>query len=86
LLADHTDRPADEQALARWFEGLPVMLNLIPYNPIAAKGAEGFVPTAKAEREAFAARFRARGIQTTLRRSLGGDISAACGQLARRPT
>lgn len=81
LLAGLTDRPEDEEALARWLEGLPVLLNLIPYN--RAAGADpALLPTPLAACEALAQRFRARGVPTTLRRSLGPDIDAACGQLA----
>ncbi len=80
LLAGRTDRPADEVALAQWLDGLPVHLNLIPYNPLVT-GSE-LTPTSQPEREAFAARMKARGVPTTLRHSLGSDIAAACGQLA----
>ena len=80
LLAGLTDRPEDEAALCEWLEGLPVHLNLLPYNALAS--APQLVPTPREAREAFAARMRARGIRTTLRRSLGGDVAAACGELA----
>ncbi|MCB9916680.1 MAG: radical SAM protein [Planctomycetes bacterium] len=80
LLAGRTDRPADEAALAAWLEGLPVHLNLIPYNPLAA--APALAPTPEPAARALAARFRARGVPTTLRRSLGADVAAACGTLA----
>lgn len=80
LLEGLTDRPADEQALCEWLEGLPVHLNLLPYNRLAS--APELAPTRREAREAFAARMRARGVRTTLRRSLGGDVAAACGELA----
>jgi 23S rRNA (adenine2503-C2)-methyltransferase len=91
LLAGVNDGPEDEEALCQWLAGLPVKLNLIPYNRPGQLGPGSSVdpslrPTARPEREAFAARIRARGVPTTLRYSLGSEISAACGQLAVRPT
>lgn len=87
LLEGVNDGPEDEAALAAWLEGLPVRLNLIPYNPPLAVPAEGTVdlalrPSPPARLEAWAAAFRARGVETTVRRSLGRDVGAACGQLA----
>jgi 23S rRNA (adenine2503-C2)-methyltransferase len=87
LLEGVNDGPEDEAALAAWLEGLPARLNLIPYNPPAAVPAEGTVdlslrPSPAARVEAWAAAFRARGVETTVRRSLGRDVGAACGQLA----
>ena len=38
----------------------------------------------QADREAFAQALRERGIETTIRRKLGSDVNAACGQLRRR--
>lgn len=80
LLEGRTDRRADEEALAGWLEGLPVHLNLIPFNSGAAGGELRATP--RPAREAFASRMRERGLRTTLRRSLGADIAAACGELA----
>lgn len=87
LLEGVTDRFGDEVALASWLEGLPVLLNLIPFNRPEALGSSSSVdptlrPSSRATSEAWAQRFRERGIPTTLRRSLGRDIAAACGQLA----
>lgn len=80
LLEGWTDRAEDLEALARWLEGLRIRLNLIPYNPRGA--TDPLRPTPEPERQRIAARFRARGFQCTVRRSLGADSGAACGQLA----
>ena len=80
LLAGVNDEPADVAALQLFLTGLPVHLNLIPYNPAAA--APGFRPTPEPHRRALAAALRAAGFTVTLRHSLGDDIAAACGQLA----
>lgn len=91
LLEGVNDGLEDELALHEWLLGLPVKLNLIPYNRPGQLGPGSSVdpslrPTPRPAREAFAARMRARGVPTTLRYSLGSEISAACGQLAARPT
>ena len=80
LLAGVNDRPEDLAALQTFLDGLPVHLNFIPYNP--AEAAPGFHPTPEPQRRAIAAALRAAGFTVTLRRSLGTDIAAACGQLA----
>lgn len=91
LLEGVNDGPEDEAALAAWLTDLPVKLNLIPYNapqnlPAGHSVDLDLRPTPRLAREAFARRMRALGVPTTLRRSLGADISAACGQLAVRST
>jgi 23S rRNA (adenine2503-C2)-methyltransferase len=63
-------------------DSLPVHVNLIPYNPIAE--APQLRATPAARRQQFAAALRAAGFTVTLRYSLGADVAAACGQLARR--
>ncbi|MFT7485599.1 MAG: 23S rRNA (adenine2503-C2)-methyltransferase [Candidatus Paceibacteria bacterium] len=89
LLAGVNDGPEDEQALCSWLKGLPVKLNLIPFNMPGDEGGSGSIdatlrPTPRPEREAFARRMRDSGVPTTLRHSLGRDIGAACGQLGRK--
>ncbi|WP_058615991.1 23S rRNA (adenine(2503)-C(2))-methyltransferase RlmN [Tepidimonas taiwanensis] len=59
--------------------GVPCKLNLIPFNPFPASGLR------RSPREvvkAFADRLNAAGIVTTIRKTRGDDIDAACGQLA----
>jgi 23S rRNA (adenine2503-C2)-methyltransferase len=58
---------------------LPCKLNLIPFNPFPASGLK----RSPAERvQAFAQVVQAAGIVTTVRKTRGDDIDAACGQLA----
>jgi 23S rRNA (adenine2503-C2)-methyltransferase len=60
-------------------EPLPCKFNLIPFNPFPASGLLRSPP----ERvKAFAAVLSAAGIVTTVRKTRGDDIAAACGQLA----
>ena len=58
---------------------LPCKFNLIPFNPFPASGLKRSSP----ERvDAFARVLQAADIVTTIRRTRGDDIAAACGQLA----
>jgi 23S rRNA (adenine2503-C2)-methyltransferase len=59
--------------------GLPCKINLIPFNPFPESGLK----RSPAERvAAFAALLQDGGVVTTVRRTRGDDIAAACGQLA----
>ena len=78
LLAGVNDGEVDLQALADFLEGIPVHINLIPYNEFSGSNLHG---TVLADRENFAAQLKAAGFDTTLRYSLGADVAAACGQL-----
>jgi len=81
LLEGINDTPADVAALRKYLDGLPVHLNLIPYNPIDA--APELHGTPKPQRESFARALKETGFKVTLRYSLGSDIAAACGQLVK---
>jgi adenine C2-methylase RlmN of 23S rRNA A2503 and tRNA A37 len=72
-----TDRDAD--ALAALLRGDLAHINLIPMNPVAHTPWTAS-PAAVVDR--FAARLRAAGVTTTVRRNRGIEIGAACGQLA----
>lgn len=78
LLAGVNDTPEDLDALESYLNGIPVHINLIPFNAYAGCNLHGTPP---AERKAFAEHLKAAGFSTTLRYSLGSDIAAACGQL-----
>lgn len=79
LLDGVNDADADAARLARLLGSGPGFhVNLIAYNPTAAA-----YRASPADRvAAFAAVLRGRGVGTSYRRSHGGDIDAACGQLA----
>ena len=74
------DAPDHARALAQRLKGMLCHVNLIPIN---RKGNEKshFSPTPRAGVDAFAAVLAEHKIPTTVRRSLGSDIAAACGQL-----
>lgn len=58
---------------------LPCKINLIPFNPFPASGLKRSPP---GRVEAFAEVLLESGLVTTVRRTRGDDIDAACGQLA----
>ena len=68
---------ADE--LAQLLKGKPAKINLIPFNPFA--GNE-FSRSAATTISAFQERLRKHDLIATTRKTRGGDIDAACGQLA----
>lgn len=72
---------ADE--LASLLKGRLCHVNLIPVNKVEETGFE------KSNRdgiEAFRRRLESRGITATVRREMGSDINAACGQLRKQKT
>jgi len=58
---------------------MPCKINLIPFNPFPQSGLKRS-PMARVR--AFADRLNAAGLVTTIRKTRGDDIDAACGQLA----
>ncbi len=84
LLSEVNDAPYDARDLIAWARGLNVHVNLIPYNCIA--DAAHLLGSARSTIAGFADLLKAAGMQTTIRYSLGNDIAAACGQLARQAT
>ena len=69
---------ADE--LAHRLKGMSAHVNLIPVNPVKERG---FKRGSRQRIEAFRKALEDRGINATVRRELGSDINAACGQLRR---
>ena len=81
LLAGVNDSIDQAEALLGRLRGRRCHINLIPYNPVPEFG---FQRPDHADQEAFAWRLRESGLSVTLRRSLGRQNDAACGQLRRR--
>ena len=59
----------------------PIHVNLIPVNAVKETGLK---PPDRAAIEAFASTLEKKGIRATVRRTLGPDINASCGQLRRQ--
>lgn len=66
--------------LAELLAGLPCHVNLIPVNSVTERGYQKSSPQ---QIRKFIAVLERRHINTTVRRELGADINAACGQLRR---
>lgn len=65
--------------LAKHLKGTPGHVNLIPLNEVKESPLK---PSRRVE--AFQKRLEQHGITVTVRRKLGGDIDASCGQLRRK--
>lgn len=81
MLAGVNDSPSQAHELAALVKQvrLPVKFNLIPFNPFPQSGLVCSAPKVVAE---FAKILHDAGIVTTVRKTRGDDIDAACGQLA----
>ena len=77
------DRPQDAKELIRRLKGLPAHFNLIPLNHVEESPLK---PSTRADVAAFQKLLEDGGIPATVRRTLGGDIDASCGQLRRKYT
>ncbi|MGI6730925.1 MAG: 23S rRNA (adenine(2503)-C(2))-methyltransferase RlmN [Anaerovoracaceae bacterium] len=78
LVEGVNDSQKNALELAEKLRGLNCHVNLIPLNSVQETGLKG---TEKASSNRFREILENRGIQTTIRRELGSDIDAACGQL-----
>ena len=77
------DRERDAKELLRRLKGLPAHFNLIPLNHVEESPLK---PSSKAAVAKFQKILEDGGITATVRRTLGGDIDASCGQLRRKYT
>jgi 23S rRNA (adenine2503-C2)-methyltransferase len=81
LMSGQNDTSEDARCLGERLRGMLCHVNLIPVNKVEERAYQG----SDAPRiEKFMDILNAQGIQTTLRRKLGADIDAACGQLRNR--
>ncbi|HHW02933.1 MAG TPA: 23S rRNA (adenine(2503)-C(2))-methyltransferase RlmN [Thermoanaerobacterales bacterium] len=80
LISQVNDTQECARKLSMLLKGLLCHVNLIPLNPIREKGFEKSKPDRVA---AFEKILSSSGISTTVRREMGADIEAACGQLRR---
>ncbi len=81
LVQNQNDRPEHAKELATRLRGMLCHVNLIPVNLVAERGLKRSRQDAV---QAFAAILQDAGIETTIRREMGSDIDAACGQLRQR--
>ena len=69
--------------LIKRLKGLPAHMNLIPLNHVEESPLK---PSTRQAVQRFQKMLEDAGIPATVRRSLGGDIDASCGQLRRKYT
>ena len=81
MISGVSDSPEQAELLAKKLSGMGAHVNMIPLNDVEETGLH------TSSREAIA-RFQsilqAHGITATVRRTLGSDIDASCGQLRRK--
>ncbi|MBQ8237746.1 MAG: 23S rRNA (adenine(2503)-C(2))-methyltransferase RlmN [Oscillospiraceae bacterium] len=77
------DREEHAKELLRRLKGLPAHINLIPLNHVEESPLK---PSSRAAVAAFQQTLEDGGLTATVRRTLGGDIDASCGQLRRKYT
>lgn len=83
LIRGVNDAPLQARALARLLQGQNAHVNLIGLNPVQDKS---FLPSPREAADTFAEVLEQNGVSVTIRRKLGADIDAACGQLRRKRT
>ena len=80
LVKDVNDGNEDAKALGQLLKGMLCHVNLIPVNEIKENS---FKRSSNKRIEEFAEILKSKGIEATVRREMGSDINAACGQLRR---
>lgn len=80
LVKDVNDSIEDAKALGKLLKGLLCHVNLIPVNEVKENS---FKRSSQKTIENFENALKSAGIEVTVRREMGADINAACGQLRR---
>ena len=80
LIRNLNDSIEDARELAKLLKGMLCHVNLIPMNHIKESELQ---PSSKKKTQQFCDILFTKGINVTIRRELGQDINAACGQLRR---
>ena len=81
LLNNINDNISDVKKLALFCKNFPVKINLIEYNKVDNLP---FEKTTEEKLSFFATFLESKNLVVNIRRSKGGDINAACGQLANK--
>ena len=78
LMLDKINDTLDHaKQLVKLLCNLKTKINLIPYNPTKSFSAK---PSTEKQIDLFAKYLRSKSIMVTVRKSMGTDISGACGQ------
>ena len=81
LIDGENDSDAAARELASLLKGMLCHVNLIPVNNVTGAG---YRKSSIKRQQAFVNILSAQGINATVRRTLGSDIEASCGQLKRK--
>ena len=81
LVKDVNDKKEHADKLTALVKGMNCHINLIPVNPVKERG---YQQSEQNNVAAFMHMLKQQHIQVTVRREMGRDISAACGQLRKR--
>ncbi len=81
LISEENDFEEDAKILGKLLKGRLCHVNLIPVNKIEERK---YTSSTEKRIDKFKSTLEGYGVTTTLRRTLGADIEAACGQLRRR--
>ena len=81
LIEGENDSEEDARRMGKLLKGMLCHVNLIPVNKIEERN---YKSSGASSVEKFIRILEQYGVPTTLRRTLGADIDAACGQLRRR--
>ncbi len=79
MLDGINDRCEHARELIKLLKGIPVLMNLIPFNPFEGSG---YGTSSKKAVLRFSEILHKAGMTTVVRKTRGEDIDAACGQLA----
>lgn len=78
LIEGENDHEEEARQLAKKLRGMLCHVNLIPINPVEERG---YKASSNKNITRFQKILKDSGVETTIRRELGSDINAACGQL-----
>ena len=81
MIRDVNDTPQMAKLLGKKLRGMGAHVNLIPLNDIEESPLKPSLPQTV---RAFQSSLEEQGITATVRRTLGSDINASCGQLRRK--
>ena len=76
-----SDSPEQAQLLAKKLAGMGAHVNMIPLNNVTESGLH---TSSRQAIRRFQTILEENGVTATLRRTLGSDIDASCGQLRRK--
>lgn len=81
MISGVSDAPEQAELLARRLQGMAAHVNMIPLNAVAESSLRCSSRQAIAK---FQSILEQHGVTATVRRTLGSDINASCGQLRRK--